>query len=88
VNYRKLKKCLGRRLLEAREAKDLTQRHAGELAGVSGTTLCLIENGVNCPQVETLVRVCEVLGVCPATTLLGAIEEAAERPERQKQRSA
>jgi hypothetical protein len=39
-------------------------------------------------MVDTLVRMCGALGVCPATTLLGAIEEAAERPERQKQRSA
>ncbi len=54
---------IGPRLKKFREAKHLTQKQFGKLLHVSDARISNWENGVNRPDVDILVKICEILEV-------------------------
>jgi transcriptional regulator with XRE-family HTH domain len=74
---------IGRRLLGARLAKNLTQAQLAAEAGVSKRTIERLENGSVGTQLSGFVRVCRVLGVLARLDLF--VPEAAPSPMAQLQ---
>jgi transcriptional regulator with XRE-family HTH domain len=64
-----LSKRIGGRLLELRQAVQLSQERLAAAAGVSTNYVSLIEKGQRLPSLEVLSRLAAVLGV-PVTALL------------------
>ena len=54
------------RLLKRRKELGLSQQAVADLAGITGTTYCLLENGRNVPLVTTFARVAHALSKPPA----------------------
>jgi len=50
------------KLIEAREAKGLTQRELAELCGIGQPVLARLEKAAHSPQINTLFRVLRPLG--------------------------
>ena len=51
------------RLYQLRMNKNLSQRELAERAGVTRNTVMLIENGDTLPNLDTVKKLCDVLGV-------------------------
>lgn len=62
--------ALGKKIRRKRREKDITQAQLAELAGISTAFVGHIERGTRVLSVETLCRICKVLGVS-ADDLLG-----------------
>lgn len=60
---------LGSKLREARERLGLTQEQVAERSGVHATEVSRIEGGKRDPQVSTLIRLANALGVEPGELL-------------------
>jgi transcriptional regulator with XRE-family HTH domain len=60
----------------AREARGLTQRDLGALAGIHHTKISFFENGLR-PRVDELARMAEALGVSPDALVIRGRSEAA-----------
>ena len=58
-----LKKRLGKRIAELRQAAELTQAQFAEKSGYSIEFISLVERGINAPSVEGLERISKTLRV-------------------------
>ena len=67
-----LKSKVGSVLRAKREKLDLSQETVAERAGVDRTYVSILERGLKSPTIETLERICHVLGTLPERV----IEEA------------
>lgn len=61
-------------LKEWRQKRGLTVRKLGELAGVHYVSIVRMESGKLDPQVSTLLKLCDALGITP-NQLLGVAAE-------------
>ena len=50
------------KLVQARKSQKLSQRVVGERAGVIRETVAKIENNLNSPQINTLIKLLEPIG--------------------------
>lgn len=57
-----LEKEVIRQVVEARKKQHLSQRVVGERAGIIRETVAKIENNLNSPQINTLIRLLEPIG--------------------------
>lgn len=62
-------KTLGEQIKVRRTALKIRQQELADLAGVSINTVVAIERGTGNPRIETLVSVCDVLGLQIVTKL-------------------
>lgn len=58
---------INEKLKELRRAKGLSMNELAHYSGIAQSTLSAIEAGRSSPTVDTLIRVCRVLGVSPAS---------------------
>ncbi len=54
---------MGKRIMQLRKEKGLTQEQLAEKVGVSAQAVSKWENDVSCPDISILPKLCEVLGV-------------------------
>ncbi len=66
-----------RQVVIARKSQKLSQRVVGERAGIIRETVAKIENNLNSPQINTLIRLLEPIGYT-----LGVVP--LEKPEEEK----
>ncbi len=59
---KELEKNLIRQIVEARKSQKLSQRIMGERAGIIRETVAKIENNLNSPQINTLIKLLEPIG--------------------------
>ena len=57
-----LEKEVIRQVVEARKSQHLSQRVVGERAGIIRETVAKIENNLNSPQINTLIKLLEPIG--------------------------
>jgi len=79
IKLKELERDVIRQVVEARKSQKLSQRVVGERAGIIRETVAKIENNLNSPQINTLIKLLEpigyTLGVVP---LIKDEEETAE----------
>ncbi len=66
---------IGRRISHIRKGSGLTQFEVCELCGFSDKYLSNIERARSIPSIDTLMRICEVIGTTPDKILLGTSKE-------------
>lgn len=59
---KELEKEVIRQIVVARKSQHLSQRVVGERAGIIRETVAKIENNLNSPQINTLIRLLEPIG--------------------------
>lgn len=74
LNY----KLLGKRIKQVRLNQNITQEKLAESVGVSAVYISHIESGTSKPSLETLVKICNVLGTTPDFVLLNSIFSSKE----------
>jgi y4mF family transcriptional regulator len=57
------KRAIGDILQSRRKARKIAQEQLADIAGISPRTLRDIEKGVANPELETLMKICHVLGM-------------------------
>lgn len=57
------KAAIGNILKSRRKARKIAQEHLADIAGISSRTLRDIEKGIANPELETLMKICHVLGM-------------------------
>lgn len=57
------KKTIGDILQSRRKARKIAQEQLADIAGISPRTLRDIEKGIANPELETLMKICHVLGM-------------------------
>lgn len=57
------KAAIGNTLQSRRRARKISQEQLADIAGISPRTLRDIEKGVANPELETLMKICNVLGM-------------------------
>lgn len=67
-----------RQIVVARKSQHLSQRVVGERAGIIRETVAKIENNLNSPQINTLIRLLEPVGYTLGVVPLEQKEEAEE----------
>lgn len=67
----KKEKLVADRLRKFRESAELTQGQTAEMAGIDRKTVNRIENEHFSPNLDTLLRLCDVLGVKASELLKG-----------------
>ena len=67
----KKEKLVAERLRKFRESAELTQGETAEMAGIDRKTVNRIENEHFSPNLDTLLRLCDVLGVKASELLKG-----------------
>ena len=75
---RDLEREVIRQVVEARKSQHLSQRVVGERAGIIRETVAKIENNLNSPQINTLIRLLEPIGYTLGVVPLEQKEEAEE----------
>ena len=70
---------IGPRLRRVRRSQDITQAALAERTGVAVSTVVRIEKGQVTPQIETVFKIADVLGVDPKW-LIGGDGEGGHRP--------
>lgn len=63
---------IGKRLAEIRKGQKITQEKLAERTNLANNYISNIENSRSIPSLETLVKLCDALGVTPNDILLGA----------------
>lgn len=63
---------IGKRLAEVRKSQKITQEKLAEKTDLANNYISNIENSRSIPSLETLVKLCDALGVTPNDILLGA----------------
>jgi transcriptional regulator with XRE-family HTH domain len=63
MNFQKRKKELGKAIQTRRKSRNILQRDVADVAGISSRTLRDIEKGTANPELETLLSICESLGL-------------------------
>ncbi len=62
AKLKELERDVIRGLVQARKSQKLSQRVVGERAGVIRETVAKIENNLNSPQINTLIKLLEPIG--------------------------
>ncbi len=75
---KELEKEVIRQIVVARKSQHLSQRVVGERAGIIRETVAKIENNLNSPQINTLIRLLEPIGYTLGVVPLEQKEEAEE----------
>ncbi len=75
---KELEKEVIRQIVVARKSQHLSQRAVGERAGIIRETVAKIENNLNSPQINTLIRLLEPIGYTLGVVPLEQKEEAEE----------
>ena len=57
------KEAIGALLQSRRKARKIAQEQLADIAGISPRTLRDIEKGIANPELETLMKICHVLGM-------------------------
>lgn len=57
------KAVIGRAIQSRRKARKIVQEQLADIAGISTRTLRDIEKGIANPELETLLKICHVLGM-------------------------
>lgn len=57
------KEAIGNILQSRRKARKISQEQLADIAGISPRTLRDIEKGIANPELETLMKICHVLGM-------------------------
>ncbi len=70
-----------RQVVQARKSQKLSQRVVGERAGVIRETVAKIENNLNSPQINTLIKLLEPIGYTLGVIPLTPKEESEEGEE-------
>lgn len=73
---KELEKEVIRQIVVARKSQHLSQRVVGERAGIIRETVAKIENNLNSPQINTLIRLLEPIGFTLGVVPLEQKEEA------------
>jgi len=63
MSFQKRKKELGKLIQARRKSRKILQADVAEVAGISSRTLRDIEKGSANPELETLLSICESLGL-------------------------
>jgi y4mF family transcriptional regulator len=63
MNLNNDKETFGKIIQARRKSRKIAQAELGEIAGVSPRTLRDIEKGIANPELDTLLRICNVLGM-------------------------
>lgn len=63
MNINSQKGAIGAVLQSRRKARKIPQEQLADIAGISSRTLRDIEKGVANPELETLMKICTVLGM-------------------------
>lgn len=75
---KELEKEVIRQIVVARKSQHLSQRVVGERAGIIRETVAKIENNLNSPQINTLIRLLEPIGYTLGVVPLEQKEETEE----------
>lgn len=62
MKLKELERDVIRQVVEARKSQKLSQRIVGERAGIIRETVAKIENNLNSPQINTLIKLLEPIG--------------------------
>lgn len=62
IKLKELERDVIRQVVEARKSQKLSQRVVGERAGIIRETVAKIENNLNSPQINTLIKLLEPIG--------------------------
>ncbi len=62
AKLKELERDVIRQIVEARKSQKLSQRVVGERAGIIRETVAKIENNLNSPQINTLIKLLEPIG--------------------------
>ncbi len=57
------KETIGKTIQSRRKSRKIVQADLAEIAGISPRTLRDIEKGIANPELETLLKICQVLGM-------------------------
>lgn len=71
----------GKRLKEARKAKNLTQKQLGEAIGALHNSICNWEHDLNCPNAATIDLLCRTLGISASYLISGTTDCKSENFE-------
>jgi y4mF family transcriptional regulator len=63
MNITSEKDVIGHIIQSRRKARKISQEQLADIAGISPRTLRDIEKGIANPELETLIRICKVLGM-------------------------
>ena len=69
TNYKKM----GDRIKSARKKKKITQEQLAEMTGLSNNYISNIERNCSIPSIDTLLKICNSLGITPDFVLLDSI---------------
>jgi len=61
----KLAEHIGNKLLELREAKQVSMREVSAATGISNPAICQTENGQSVPMADTIWKLCKYFDVQP-----------------------
>jgi transcriptional regulator with XRE-family HTH domain len=70
-----VKKSIGERLKEAREARGLTLYQLSQLTGIAYPTLGTYEQDNGAPRLPKLARICKVLNISLDWVALGCLDD-------------
>ena len=63
MNINDKKELIGGTIQSRRKARKIAQEQLADIAGISPRTLRDIEKGIANPELETLMKICNVLGM-------------------------
>lgn len=63
MNLTSEKETFGKMIQARRKSRKIVQEELADIAGISPRTLRDIEKGIANPELETLLRICNVLGM-------------------------
>ena len=79
IKLKELERDVIRQVVEARKSQKLSQRVVGERAGIIRETVAKIENNLNSPQINTLIKLLEPIGYTLGVVPLLKDEEVEEQ---------
>lgn len=77
AKLKELERDVIRQVVQARKSQKLSQRVVGERAGIIRETVAKIENNLNSPQINTLIKLLEPIGYTLGVVPLVTDEESA-----------
>lgn len=63
MNFKHTKTEIGKVIRDRRRSRKILQEDVADVAGISSRTLRDIENGIANPELDTLLRICDTLGL-------------------------
>ena len=70
---------MGERLAKRRRSLDFTQDYVAEATGLTNNYISNIEHNRSIPSIDSLMKICAVLGVTPDYALLGVLRRHDDR---------